>query len=312
MRILVIGAGATGGYFGGRLLAAGRDVTFLVRPARAARLRETGLVVESPHGNLAWPSPPTALAEELAGRAPFDLILLSCKAYDLDGAIAAFAPGVGPGTAILPLLNGMRHLDALDARFGPERVLGGVCQIAATLDEAGRIRHLNDIHRLAFGERTGARSERIEAIAAAMRDANFESRASDAIVPEMWDKWVFLASLAASTCLMRGSIGDIVAAGAAAVPREMLDGCRAIAEAAGWRPAPDYLARICGILTSAGSPFTASMLRDVERGSRTEAEHVLGDLLARAAGPRPRLLGLAYDHLRTYEARRARDADIRV
>lgn len=311
MRILVIGAGATGGYFGGRLLDAGQDVTFLVRPARAARLRETGLVIVSPQGDLAIPAPPTILADELAGGAAFDLVLLSCKAYDLEDAIGSFAPAVGPGTAILPLLNGMRHLDVLDARFGPERVLGGVCQIAATLDEAGGVLHLNDIHRLAFGERAGGLSERVEAIAAVMRGAKFETRASEAILGEMWDKWVFLASLAASTCLMRGSVGDIVAAGAGSVPLGMLDGCRAIAEAAGWRPAADYRDRIGGVLTSPGSPMTASMLRDVERGGRTEADHVLGDLLARGRGEPPFLLRLAYDHLRTYEARRARDGHLR-
>src|SRR5579862_8060020 len=116
MRILVVGAGAIGGYFGGRLIEAGRDVTFLVRPRRAAELASAGLIIKSAAGDVTVPSPPTVLAEELDSH--FDLVLLSCKAYDLDSAIAAFAPAVGPQTAILPLLNGMRHLDVLDARFG--------------------------------------------------------------------------------------------------------------------------------------------------------------------------------------------------
>ena len=136
MRILVVGAGAIGGYFGGRLLEAGRDVTFLVRQRRAAELAKSGLVIKSAAGNLALPSPPMVLAERLS--ASFDLILLSCKAYDLDGAIASFAPAVGPGTAILPLLNGMRHLDILEARFGRGAVLGGLCYIAATLTNSAR------------------------------------------------------------------------------------------------------------------------------------------------------------------------------
>src|SRR5829696_4952518 len=169
MRFLVVGAGAVGGYFGGRLLEAGRDVTFLVRPARAEQLAATGLAITSPAGDVTLPSPPTLLAADL--RAPFDVVILSCKAYDLDGAMDAVAPAVGPGTAVVPLLNGMRHLDALDARFGPDRVLGGSCFISAKLDDAGRVVHLSDLHRLVFGERQGGRSPRADAIARAMAGA---------------------------------------------------------------------------------------------------------------------------------------------
>ena len=210
MRFLVVGAGATGGYFGGRLLEAGRDVTFLVRPARAERLAATGLTITSPAGNITLRSPPTVLASGL--RDPFDAVILSCKAYDLGGAIESFAPAVGPDTAVVPLLNGMRHLDALDARFGADRVLGGSCFISAKLDEAGRIAHVSDIHRLAFGERCGGRSPRVEALGAAMAGAKFEAVASDEILQVMWEKWVFLASLAGITCLTRAAVGDIAAA----------------------------------------------------------------------------------------------------
>src|SRR5215475_3636770 len=188
MRFLVVGAGATGGYFGSRLLEAGRDVTFLVRPARAERLAAAGLTIASPAGNITLRSPPTVLATDL--RAPFDAVILSCKAYDLDGAIESFAPAVGPDTAVVPLLNGMRHLDTLDARFGADRVLGGSCFISAKLDEGGRIVHVSDIHRLAFGERAGGRSPRVEALAAAMSGTKFEAAASDEILLEMWEKWV--------------------------------------------------------------------------------------------------------------------------
>lgn len=308
MRFLIVGAGATGGYFGGRLLEIGREVTFLVRPGRAARLAETGLVIESPRGAYTHSAPPTVGADDVARQAPFDVIVLSCKAYDLEDAMAAFAPAVGPRTSILPLLNGMRHLDVLDRRFGPDRVLGGWCQIAATLDDDGRILHLNDSHALSFGERAGPRSERVDAIAGAMRGARFEARASNAILQEMWEKWVFLASLAASTCLMRGTIGDIVAAGAGWVPQALLEGCRSIAEGAGYPPTKENLDRAKAILATPGSPLTASMLRDVQRGARTEADHVLADLASRAKGEAPLLLRAAYAHLRSYEARRARES----
>src|SRR5271170_1360151 len=172
MRILVIGAGALGGYFGGRLLEAGRDVTFLVRERRAAQLAKTGLVIRSPTGDVTLPNPPTVMASDL--HEPFDLILLSCKAYDLAAAADSFAPAVGANTAILPVLNGMAHLDYLAQRFGARAVLGGQCLISATLDAEGRIIHINDLHLLSFGEQDGTKSDRVQAIAVALSGARFE------------------------------------------------------------------------------------------------------------------------------------------
>lgn len=302
LRVLVVGAGAIGGYFGGRLIEAGRDVTFLVRDGRAAQLAQDGLAIRSPKGNAHLPAPPHVLAADIAG--PFDLILLSCKAYDLDAAMDSVAPAVGPDTAILPLLNGMRHLDALDARFGRTRVLGGLCTISATLDPAGTVVHLGDVHMLTFGERDGTRSARAEAIAALMQGAGFDARASESILPDMWEKWVFLATLAGITCLMRASVGDIVAAGGGDLALALLEECRATAEAEGFAPRAPFLTRSKATLTQPGSAFTASMLRDVERGGPTEADHILGDLLRRRDA---RLLRTAYLHLRSYNARRARE-----
>jgi 2-dehydropantoate 2-reductase len=310
MRFLVVGAGATGGYFGGRLLEAGRDVTFLVRPARAERLAAAGLTIVSPAGNVTLRSPPTVRAAEL--RTPFDAVILSCKAYDLDGAIASFAPAVGPDTAVVPLLNGMRHLDALNARFGADRVLGGSCFISAKLDDGGQIAHVSDIHRLTFGERAGGRSPRVDAIAAAMAGVKFEAVASDEVMLVMWEKWVFLASLAGITCLTRSAVGDVVAAGGADLAAALLEECRAIAAAAGYPPRPDSLKASLGRLTDPGSAVTASMLDDVERRGRTEADHVLGDLLRRRGGASDgdrSLLRLAYVAVKAAEARTARESD---
>jgi 2-dehydropantoate 2-reductase len=309
MRFLVVGAGATGGYFGGRLLEAGRDVTFLVRPARAERLAADGLTIASPAGNVILRSPPTVLATHL--RTTFDAVILSCKAYDLDGAIESFARAVGPNTAVVPLLNGMRHLDALDARFGADRVLGGSCFISAKLDEGGHISHLRDSHRLTFGDRAGGRSPRVEALAAAMAGANLEAVASDKIVLVMWEKWVFLASLAALTCLARAAVGDVVAAGGAGLAVALLEECRAIAAAAGYPPREGVLQASLAQLTEPGSAMTASMLGDVERRGRTEADHVLGDLLRRRGGLPDgdrSLLRVAYVAVKAAEARAARES----
>src|SRR5262249_27327530 len=150
-------------------------------------------------------------------RRPFDLVLLACKSYDLAEAADTVAPAVGPDTVVLPLLNGMRHLDVLDERFGARRVLGGLCAISARLEPSGPVAHLDDVHRLALGERAGGWTPRVEAIAKVMAGCRFESRPSPAIVLEMWQKWVFLATLAGVTCLMRAAVSDIVAAGGADV-----------------------------------------------------------------------------------------------
>ncbi|CAN5667047.1 2-dehydropantoate 2-reductase [soil metagenome] len=307
MRILVIGAGAIGGYFGGRLLDAGRDVSFLVRPRRAAQLAEAGLVIESPHGNLTVPHPPVVLAENLHG--PFGLILLSCKAYDLAGAIESSAPAVGPETLILPLLNGMQHLDVLDARFGAGQVLGGKCVISVTLDDAGVVRQLNPVQSLSYGSRKPG-DPRMAALQTALAGAGFDALPSEQIVQEMWEKWIFLATLAGATCLMRAAIGAIVAApGGEQMVLRLLDECSAIAAGHGHAPRGPFLAQIRPMLTAAGAPTTASMLRDIERNARIEADHIVGDLLRRrpadaAEAASTSVLETVYTHLKAYEARR--------
>ncbi|HVC60395.1 MAG TPA: 2-dehydropantoate 2-reductase [Acetobacteraceae bacterium] len=304
MRILVIGAGAIGGYFGGRLLEAGRDVTFLVRPRRAEQLAQAGLSIRGASGDVDLPAP-TVQAGGL--RQPFDLVLLSCKAFDLPDAMEQFAPAVGPDTAILPMLNGMQHLDMLERRFGAGAVLGGVAQISVTLDPRGRILHLGEIHSLVFGNRGGAPTERIQTIAATLAGAKFDARASESILQEMWEKWVFIATAAGITCLMRSTVGDIVAAAAADLATALLDECAAIARQQGFAPRPAAMQRNRAMLTVAGSGFTASMLRDVEQNACTEVDHVIGDLLRRGNNADPHaLLRIACAHLQAYEARRTR------
>ena len=309
MRFLMVGAGALGGYFGARLLAAGRDVPFLLRPGRAAQLATTGLVVRSPFGDLDLPTPKHVLAEQIGG--PYDVVVVGCKAYDLDATMDSFAPAVGPGTVILPLLNGLGHIDRLVARFGEARVLGGLCMISATLDDEGRVLHLNDMHSLSYGERAGGRSPRIDAIAAQFAGANFTATASETIAQDMWEKWVFIASAAGLTSLMHASIGDIVAAGGEDVALAIFDECCAIAAHNGFAPRPGAITRGRAVVTTAGSPMTASMYKDMARGARVEADHILGDLLARAprtASATPSVLRTAYVHLKAYEVRRAREA----
>ena len=305
MRMLMVGAGATGGYFGGRLLQHGRDVTFLVRGTRARQLARQGLIIRSATGDVDLPAPRTVLASELGE--PFDLVVLSCKAYGLTQAMADMAPAVGPQTAILPLLNGMRHLDLLDEKFGAQHVLGGQCVISSTLDAQGVVQHLNQRHSITFGERDGSASSRIGQVTEALADAGFDSRLTSNVLQAMWDKWIFLASLAGITCLMRGAIGEIAAApGGTTAALALLDECRSVAERFAHAPNERVLERDRGILTEAGSPMAASMLRDLQHGHPIEADHIIGDMLARAHQhdlPAP-MLALVYAHLKVYEAAR--------
>ena len=308
MRTLVVGAGAIGGYFGGRLLAAGRDVTFLVRPRRAQQLSEYGLNIDSPVGNASIANPPTVLAENL--RPQFDLVLLSCKAYDLEGAIQSFAPGVGPDTVILPLLNGLAHLDALDARFGANAVMGGLCFISVSLDATGRIGHFADHQSLVFGERDPSRSPQAEAILKELQTGGFDVARSDNIIQELWEKWVFIASGAGITSLMRSPTRDYMGAGGANLALRLVDECAQIAAQAGHPPSQAKLARAQAFLTAPNSDFVASMARDIEKGNRTEVEHILGDMIKRRtdAPNGLSLLEVACTHVRAYEARRTRTA----
>lgn len=307
MSILIVGAGAIGGYFGGRLLAAGRDVTFLLRPARAEEMARLGLRIQSPQGDVHYPAPPVVTSETLDKH--YDLILLSCKSYDLESAMDSFAAAVGPNTVIMPLLNGMAHLDRLKARFNPANVLGGLCLISTDRDPSGAILHLNTTHQLTYGELDGQPSERTARIAEVFADAGFDGVLTQTIVQEMWEKWSLITSIAGITCLMRSAIGDIVAAGGEPLIRALLDECGAVAAKAGYPLRAPVRERFLALLTEPGSKLTASMLRDVERNSQTEADHLLGDMLARrGAASGPSVLELAYTHLKAFEARRVRSA----
>jgi 2-dehydropantoate 2-reductase len=304
MRILVLGAGGIGGYYGARIHDAGGDVTFLVRPGRAAQLRQDGLRVVSALGDTQL-SPKILTHDEL--RESFDVIMLSCKAYDLDSAIAAIAPAVGENSVILPLLNGVRHIDTLVSRFGEERVLGGVAFISVALSPAGEIRHLNTVHRLFAGSLSATPPIWLAPLAKQLASSGFEFVLSDTIEQTMWDKFVFLATLAASTCTLRASIGDILrtVAGESFITG-LLGEAAKVAQACGHTVGEAPLAAFRKQLTDPGSSLMASMLRDVERGGPTEADHILGDLVGRAQdrGIDVPLLRLAWSHLQAYELRR--------
>jgi 2-dehydropantoate 2-reductase len=303
MRVLVLGAGAVGGYFGGRLAEAGRDVTFLVRGARANALAEKGLTVESGLGDFTVPVKVTT-ADAIPG--PYDLILLTAKHYDLEAAIAAIRPAVGPGSAVLPLLNGLVHLDTLERAFGAERVLGGVAYVGAILLPDGRIRHINRLSGIAFGERAGGVSARARTIEQLFAGSPVSAPANENILQEMWEKFVMMGAMAGMNCLMRGNIGEIMATDdGEALMRAALRECQSVAEAAGFSPRPQARDRVTAMLTERGSVNSASMRQDLEAGRRTEADAILGDMRRRAEalGVDTPLLRAAYCHLQVHENR---------
>ena len=280
MRILVVGAGAVGGYFGGRLVQAGRDVTFLVLPKRAEQIQSQGLQILSPmHGDFTA-RPKTLTAAQIAS--PYDVIFLSVKSYSLAAAIDDFAPAVGPQTVIIPVLNGMHHMDVLTQRFAEHAVLGGVCFVSTAIDSQGRIVQLADFQSLAYGELDGKKTSRIEAVHQEFSGAGFQAAISTDISRDMWQKWVFLASLGAITCLLRGNIGEIVAApGGAELCLSALRECAAIASACGYPMPEKFLAEKSAQLTAPGSKLASSMYRDLTEHARVEADTILGDLVDR-------------------------------
>ncbi len=311
MKVLILGAGAVGGYFGGRLVQAGGDVTFLVRPQRAQKLAQAGLAIKSPLGDAQIPVR-TVLQE--AVRPDYDLAILSCKAYDLDASIAAVDRAIGPNTMVLPLLNGMAQLARLEQAYGGARVLGGTCYIASTMEADGSIHHMSKFQGITCGVRAGNHVHAgalLAELAQAYARVSVECKVSADIEQDMWEKFVLLATLAAMTCLMRANVGEILAAAdGELLMRDALSCCIAAAHAAGHAPRAESLKRTEGMLFARGSDFTASMLRDLEGGGRVEADHIVGDMLrrARAAGIDARLLAAAYCHLQAYAARRTSGA----
>ncbi|MCX4631666.1 2-dehydropantoate 2-reductase [Streptomyces sp. NBC_01443] len=309
MRILTVGAGAAGGWFGARLAHAGQDVTFLVRPERAAALRERGLRVTGLGADLTL-TPQLVTADALSH--PYDLVLLSVKSTALDRAAKDLAPAVGPRTAIVPLLNGMAHLDHLIGHFGGAPVLGGVAKVVTTLNEHGDIVRMAPPSTLLTGELDGRASARVDAVRALLTGAGIDSPETPDVLAAMWHKWVFITTLAAVTCLARGSVGEVGAVpGGSGLGPAVLAEAAAVSAAAG-HPVPEAeLAFTTRTVTTPGSPLTPSMYRDLIAGRPTEVEHVFGDLVARAralAVPTP-LLDLATLQLRVHQRRAVQTQD---
>ncbi len=311
LRILVLGAGGTGGYFGGRLHEAGADVTFLVRERRRAQIERDGLRIEAPSASVTL-KVKTALASEIKDE--FDIVILACKAYDLDSSIAAISPAMHSQTCVVPLLNGIAHLDWLDKAFGKARVMGGSCQIAATLTPEGIVKSMAPTHAIVWGAREPGQNAMAILLGDTFANTIVDWRISENIMLDMWEKIAFLSTLAGITCLMRANVGEVLATPEGKLLMRQYSDCAIeVARREGYAPRPEVLARFDSVLNSSGSTLTASMLRDLEAGNEVEADHIVGYMLnkAREHGLDGSIINVAYTHLKAYQNRRASGRDAR-
>ena len=305
MRILILGAGGIGGYYGARLAEAGADVTWLVREKRQQILEAQGLRVKSVFGDIAMPVKTVTAATV---KPEYDLIMLAPKAYDLEDSLQSLAGALSGQALLVPFLNGLTHLDVLDARYGRQRVAGGVAQIGAMLDVDGTVLHLNKIHTLTVGPRHPSQQALLEEFYALCKSARFDAEYTEHIELQLWAKWTFLATLAAATTLYRGPVGRIMATdrGADLVER-MFRECLAVSAACGFAVPEPVQAKARGVLLAPGSDFTASMYRDLVSGQRTEHEHVLGEMCKKGSekGVDTPLMAAAWCHMQVETAQRS-------
>ncbi len=289
MRIAIIGAGGVGGYFGARLQQAGEDVAFVARGAHLAALRRDGLTVESPLGDIHLPRVNVTGTAADIGQA--DIVLLCVKLWDMDAAVRAIAPLVGPDTGIISFQNGVQKDDVLRAAFGDMPVMGGIAQIGASIDRPGVIKHIGTMQRLVFGEYDGRPSARATALVDACRRGGIDAELGDDMRRIIWEKFVFLIGLSGATATMRATIGPI-----RSNPRTrafLLDAMRetvAVGRALGVALPADYADLRLTFVDGLPGTMTSSMHHDLQRGKRLEVRWLAGvvvQLGERAGVPTP-------------------------
>jgi 2-dehydropantoate 2-reductase len=305
MRVLIVGAGATGGAFGTRLHEADRDVTYLVRPHRAAVLRRDGLRLIAPDGDRTHA---VRAVSAIDTTGPYDLVILAVKAPALEQVLDTAASGIGPDTTMLPILNGMDHLDTIEQRY-PGQVIGGLVKIVATLDETGAIVQMNPLCTMTIGP---LHKPLPQTVIDTLDVTGVQLSVSDDITGQLWEKWGFIAAAGVVTCLLRNDIGSIIAAGGEPQIRQAIAETEAVARAAGHPVGPAGHAQSENILTEPDSTFTSSLYRDLQKGEAAEAEHILGALSARADALRVEtpLLDLALTQIRAHHLRHDRKSSV--
>jgi len=279
MRIAVVGAGGVGGGFGAALAKAGADVTFIARGAHLAAMKSEGLRVNSPRGDTHLV--PTQATDNPAGIGKVDVVLFCVKLWDVESAGEHIKPMVGPGTAVIPLQNGIDAADRLLPILGREAVMGGVAQISASIVKPGVINQVGTFMRLIFGELDGRMTKRGQDLLALCQKAGFDVTLSDKILTELWMKFILLATNASITASTRQPIGklrddpDIRPVIIAAVKE-----VHAVARAKGVALPADAVDKVLDFIGHAPPAMKASMALDLERGNRMELPWLGGKVVA--------------------------------
>lgn len=285
MKIAVLGSGAVGGYYGAKLSRAGHDVTFIARGAHLEAIRANGLQIKSPAlGDFAVQA---RAEQETSAVGPVDLVLVAIKAYDNATALPLIRPMLGPNTSVLTVQNGVDSAEEVAAAVGQERVLGGTTYIATALTAPGLIEQTGTHRRIVFGEVFGELprvSDRARTIQEALAGADIQAElAGDGRVP-IWEKFIFLVSLAGFTGATRLPIGPVWAD--PVIRRQFLDGCReieSVARAEGIPVAADRVQQIESYVESIPGSMRSSLLIDLSQGKKIEVEALQGSVVRRAA-----------------------------
>lgn len=274
MKVVVVGAGAVGGYFGGRLQEAGFDITFLVRKRRAEQLREHGLIIQSPAGNVQLTP---KLAEDAGQIGACDVVLLAVKNYHLQPLIESIRPLVEQGAKVLPLLNGFEHFDILAQAFGKQAILGGLCQIIVTLNDDGHIIHTSKIHDIFFGALETEQAEFCHQFAKQVKGAVMPVTLSKDILVDLWSKYAFIAAFSGVTTASRLPINEILKVDATKnVYRLLLSEMQTLGIAKGIALPADFVEKTMERMKSLPDGSTSSMHQDFRKGLPLEVESLQG------------------------------------
>ena len=278
MKIAFMGSGGVGGLIGARLAQAGCDVSFIARGAHLAAMREHGLKLESPVGNVHLPN--VRVTDDPGSLGPVDIVVIAVKLWDTGAAARAIAPLIGPDTGVLSLQNGVRKDEILRPIFGERALMGGVAYMGTAISRPGVILHTGTMQRVVFGEYDGRRSKRAETLLGFLQKTGIDARLSDDIRRSIWEKFVFLVGMAAVTATIRLPLGPILKH---PLTRQFyLDAMReaaAVGRAHGVRLPEDIAEERLAFSDTLPASMTASLQLDLERGNPLEVEWLSGSVV---------------------------------
>lgn len=301
MKILILGAGAVGGYFGGRFTEAGIDTTFLTRSKRAEFLNEKGLTIKSALGNGNY-KVKTILSKDI--KETYDYIILTCKAYSLEEAINDIKPAIGKNTYILPLTNGLKHYEILGEKIGKEKIIRGFCFVNSKLSPEGEIIHASKLQKIVFGGHNESTIKGCNQFEEIINATNLDYVHTNDIMQDLWEKFVFITSAASITCLMRSDIGTILKSPyGKEITLEIFDECLKIADKSGYKLRKELEDRFYQTLTNENLSMKTSLLSDIENNNLTEVDHIIGSMIdyAKKVKTKSSMLKIAYCHIKNYE-----------